>query len=426
MLTEDRNRLLTEVGPGTPMGRLLRHYWMPIAGASEFEGPGSRPVRLMGEDLLLFRDGQGQWGLIDRHCAHRRADLSDGFVEDHGVRCVYHGWTFDVAGRCVEQPYEDEAIGRPALRERFRVSAYPVREKGGLLWAYLGPQPAPELPDWEPFSWPDGYVQVVFAELPCNWFQTQENSIDPVHFEWAHDYWSAIQRGGQRPRIPRHLKLAFDEFEHGFTYRRVREGGDESDEAWTIGRVFLWPNGFFLGEHFEWRVPIDDENTLSVTWKYQHVPRHREPYVQPRIPAWHGPIKDASGRWITSHVMNQDFVAWAGQGRIADRTKENLSASDQGIAAVRRRFFEELDAMDAGKPLKAVFRDPALNVQVPLPMMGRADVVRGHTVEEIAQSPRLRRNYTMYPFQAGQPEEVRAEFEAAMGLQGLLEPPATR
>ena len=146
----------------------------------------------------------------------------------------------------------------------------------------------------------------------------------------------------------KHLKLVFEEFDYGFIYKRVREGQREGDPVWTVGRVTLWPNGFYLGNHFEWRVPIDDENTLSVCWFFMRVPKGREPYVQDKVPTWVSPIKDANGRWISSHVINQDIIAWVGQGTIADRTKENLGASDLGIAMMRKRLFEELDAVARG------------------------------------------------------------------------------
>jgi 5,5'-dehydrodivanillate O-demethylase len=371
----------------------------------------------MGEDLVLYKDLSGTFGLVDRRCAHRRADLAHGMVEKNGLRCNYHGWRFDATGQCVEQPYEDTCFPERNAKQRVQIKAYPVQAKGGMLWTYMGPQPAPLLPDWEAFSWPDGFTQIVVSEVPCNWFQCQENSIDPVHFEWMHENWGKRRRTGDTALGPAHLKLQFDEFEYGFVYRRTREDSDENDDAWTIGRVCLWPNGFFLGEHFEWRVPIDDENTLSVTWKYTRVPQGREPYVQQSIPTWYGPIKDERGQWIDTHVMNQDFLAWVGQGVIADRTQERLGASDQGIVAIRRRFFEELEKVAAGGEAKGTIRDPAQNVRVQLPMMDRAQVVAGHSVDEIMKHPRMKLFYTSYIFQAGQPEAVRQAFSDAMGLE---------
>ena len=418
MLEAEKNRMLTLVGPGTPMGNLLRRYWMPVAGVSEFDSRHTKPVRLMGEDLVLYKDLSGAFGLIDRHCAHRRADLAHGMTEKNGLRCNYHGWLFNETGKCVEQPFEDQCFPDRKAKGRVSLRAYPVQAKGGMLWTYMGPLPAPLLPDWEAFSWPNGYSQVVLSEVPCNWFQCQENSIDPVHFEWMHENWGKRLRTGDTAQGPTHLKLAFDEFEYGFVYRRTKEDSDDTDDAWTVGRVCLWPNGFFLGEHFEWRVPIDDENTLSVTWKYTRVPKGREPYVQSSIPTWYGPLKDAQGNWINTHVMNQDFLAWVGQGVIADRTQERFGASDRGIVAMRRRFFEEMDRLAAGGEPKGTIRDPERNVQVPLPMMDRNQVLKAHTVEEIMAGPaRMKLMYTTYIFQAGQPEWVRQQYSEAMGLE---------
>src|SRR3984885_5443772 len=227
MLTEERNRLLAQVGAGTPMGELLRRYWMPIAGESEFDKNPVKAVRLMGEDLVLYRDLSGNYGLVDRHCPHRRADLSYGFVEECGLRCNYHGWLYDRDGRTLEQPFEDIANPDAHYRDKVQIKAYPVEVKAGLLWAYLGPQPAPLVPNYEPFLWTNGFRQIVMSEIPCNWCQCQENSIDPVHFEWMHENWGSTLRGGSGVGAPRHLKVAFDEFEYGMVYRRVREGGSE-------------------------------------------------------------------------------------------------------------------------------------------------------------------------------------------------------
>jgi 5,5'-dehydrodivanillate O-demethylase len=417
MLSAEKNRMLTQVGPATPMGELLRRYWMPIAGVSEFDETPIKPVRLLGEDLVLYRDLSGTFGLVDRRCPHRRADLAHGMVEQCGLRCSYHGWRMDEEGQCVEQPFEDTAFPERNMKARIRTKAYPVQVKAGMVWAYLGPQPAPLLPDWEPFSWRNGFVQVVISSIPCNWFQCQENSIDPVHFEWMHENWGQRLRGANSQYGPTHLKLDFEEFEHGFVYKRVKENSSENDPMWTVGRVCLWPNGFFLGEHFEWRVPIDDENTLSVTWKFTRVPREREPYEQVDIPTWVGPTHDAAGNWINTHVMNQDFLAWVGQGTIADRTQENLGASDRGIAMIRRKFFEEMEAVANGAEPKGTIRDPAYNVRVPLPVADRDSVMAGYTTAQILADPRKRMMATTYMFQAGQPETVRQAFSSAMGIE---------
>src|SRR5262245_37339390 len=242
VLSEEQNRALTEVGPGTRMGELLRRYWMPIAAVSELDDQPIKPVRLMGEDLVLYRDRRGGLGLLDRHCAHRRADLAYGFVEECGLRCHYHGWLYGETGQCLAQPFEQIAHPEARFKDRIRIKAYPVEAKAGLVWAYLGPSPAPLVPTWEPFTWKNGFVQIVFSEIPCNWLQCQENSIDPVHFEWLHGAWSRVLRGAEGARPPTHLRIGFDEFEYGFVYRRVLEGGTDADELWTVGRTCLWPN----------------------------------------------------------------------------------------------------------------------------------------------------------------------------------------
>ena len=398
MLSAEDNATLTRVGRGTPMGELMRRYWQPVAAVAQLDEHPTLPVRLMGEDLVLYRDTSGRYGLLDRHCAHRRADLAYGTVEACGLRCHYHGWLFDGAGACLEQPFEEVAHPEARFKDKIRLTAYPVEAKGGLLWAYLGPAPAPLVPDWDLFHQP-GYKQIVFSEIPCNWFQGQENSIDPVHFEWLHSNWSAAQRG-DATRAPRHLKLAFEEFEWGFTYRRVREDTTEDDELWTVGRVCLWPNCLYTGK-FEWRVPIDDERTLHVAWFNDPVPG-TAPFEQPRIPYWHGPIQDpTTGRWITSHIMNQDFVAWIGQGAIADRTKEHLGESDRGVILLRRRMLEEAGIAGRGGDPKAVIRDAAKNVRLPLPTIreGRGAPVRPPD----APRPMV--------FHAGQPREIVAEMK---------------
>jgi 5,5'-dehydrodivanillate O-demethylase len=397
------------------MGNLLRRYWMPVAGASELDAKPVKPLRILGEDLVLYRDRGGRYGLIARRCAHRGADLSCGTVEETGIRCFYHGWKFNEQGACIEQPYEDIASPNPKSRAGCDIAGYPVRALAGLLWAYMGPQPAPELPVWEPFTFENGFREIVTADIPCNWFQCQENSIDPVHFEWMHDNWNAQLRGSNT-QAPRHLKLRFDEFEHGFVYRRIREGLDESDPNWSIGRVALWPNAFYLGMHFEWRVPVDDENTLSIAWFFMRVPKGREPYVQEQIPTWVSPVCDEKGDFIVSHVINQDIVGWVGQGRIADRTKENLRSSDIGIIEMRKRFFADLDRVAKGEDPSGLIRDKAKAARVPLPDVMRKYNVEGVPLADYHKHPLLRERLAGFRHHFGQPPEVRRAFEEAMGI----------
>ena len=202
----------------------------------------------------------------------------------------------------------------------------------------------------------------------------------------------------------KHLKLKFEEFDYGFIYKRVREDSDERNPYWTVGRVALWPNGFYLGNHFEWRVPIDDENTLSVAWFFMRVPKGREPYVQDKVPTWVSPIKDENGRWISSHVINQDIIAWVGQGRIADRTKENIGASDMGIAMIRKRLFDDLDAIAQGQEPKAIIRN--------------SNVARCVELPYLPEEGKRRRDH------ARGPRQISAAEGAPAGLPALLRPAA--
>ena len=417
MLTREQNDLLTQVGPDAAMGQLLRSYWMPIAGTSEFDSIQSKSLKILGEELVLYKDLSGHFGLVDRNCVHRRADLSAGMVEVNGIRCHYHGWLFSANGDCLEQPFEDTVHPEINSKSKIKIKSYPTQVKSGLIWAYLGQTPVPQLPDWEPFSWKDGFVQVVISSVPCNWFQCQENSIDPIHFEWMHENWGNRLRTNKIEYGAKHLKIDFKEFEYGFTYHRIKQGSDEQDEAWQVGRVCLWPNGFFLGEHFEWRVPIDDENTLSVTWKYTRVPKEMEPYQQTVIPTWYGPVFDENGKPIDTHVMNQDFLAWMGQGKIADRTKERLGASDKGIVMMRKRFFDELQNHSNKKPLKAMIHDASINHQIKLPMVYGHQVTQSRSIEEIKDHKTLYPFYKSYVFQSGQPEWVKKMSSQALGIE---------
>lgn len=422
MLSEATNRLLTEVGPGTRMGTYLRRYWHPIAAESELAQPGTLACRMLGEDLVVYRDLSGQLGLLDRHCPHRRADLSYGYVESRGLRCNYHGWRFDSDGRCLEQPFED--LSHPGRRacDQPITRAYVVRAHAGLLWAYLGPEPAPLIPDWEPFSWKNGFVQVFFAEVPCNWLQCQENAIDPVHLEWMHLNWSVRQSGRTGQYTPRHLKIAFDETEYGYVYRRITEASSAEDDLWALGRATLWPNGFYAGDHFDWHTPIDERTTLRVSWAFARVPHERQPYEQPLpVPSWRGPVKDADGRWLAHRPVNQDFVALVGQGVIADRTAEHLVASDQGVIMLRRRLLAELDAAAAGKEPKALLRDPAANSRLRLPCPNRHIYLDGLPLREMLAHPSVGAMIRAYPFQAGEPAAIRRAFIAALGLDELAE-----
>lgn len=405
MLTPDQNDLLAKVGPGTPMGRLMRRYWHPVAAVGELDDNPVKPIRLMGEDLVLFKDVSGEYGLLERHCPHRRADLSYGWVEESGgLRCSYHGWLFDTTGRCIGQPFEQIAHPEANFKEKVRATAYHAQAKAGLLWAYIGEEPTPELWDWDRY-YDRGYKQVVFSEIPCNWLQCQENSIDPVHFEWLHSNQS-LRLKGDPDYSPTHTRIGFEEFEFGIRYLRIRSDTDEENELWKVGRVCLWPNALYTG-HFEWRVPVDDEHTLSVGWFIDPIPGE-QPFEQERIPFWHSPIVDEeTGRWISSHIMNQDFIAWVGQGAVSDRWNEHLGESDRGVIMLRKQLMDDLAVVEGGGDPKGVLRDARRNVMVPLPRI-RAEIGQFAPTKH---PPR-------FPFQVDQPKEIEAEYHALWAEYG--------
>src|SRR5579872_3856385 len=179
MLSKEDNDILCRVGPGTPMGQLMRHYWVPGALASELPAPDSDPLRLrlLGENLIAFRDTNGRVGVVQNHCPHRGASLFFGRNEENGLRCVYHGWKFDVTGQCVDMPNEPAESN---FKNKVKATAYPCRERGGIIWAYMGPRSAPpELPDFEANTI-EG-CQVFAAMRDSNWLQALEGDIDTCH-----------------------------------------------------------------------------------------------------------------------------------------------------------------------------------------------------------------------------------------------------
>ena len=169
------------------MGELFRRYWMPVAAVSQLFAHPTKAVKVLGESLVLYRNRSGNYGLIQDACAHRNTNLLWGIPEDNGLRCPYHGWLYDATGQCLEQPAE---APESTFKDKVKIVAYPVEELGGLLWAWLGPEPRPMVPHWEMFVKPDSVRDIGWAILPCNWLQIMENSLDPVHGEYHHQYFS--------------------------------------------------------------------------------------------------------------------------------------------------------------------------------------------------------------------------------------------
>ncbi len=373
MLSRERQEMLTRVGPGTPMGELLRRYWMPVGASSELPAGTVLPRRLLGEDLVLYRDTEGRPALLEERCPHRRTSLVGGFVDAEGIRCPYHGWKFDASGACLEMPAEppdSNLLGRVCAR------AYPVEELGGLLFAYLGPDPAPLLPRYDLFVWDNVLRDVGRAQLPCNWLQIMENSVDPHHVEWLHGHHLAQVRERQGEEAPTHyrrrqIRVGFDLFEHGIVKRRVLEGGSEEDDDWKIGHPLVFPIMLRVGSHrqhrFQIRVPVDDTHTMHYWYACYRPPDGVDAPPQVEVPLYEVPWQDETGEHIMDFVDGQDIMVWVTQGPIADRTRETLGSSDRGIALYRRLLLDQLEVVRTGKDPLGVIRDPAANEIIELP-----------------------------------------------------------
>lgn len=375
MLSVRENEDLTRVGPGTPMGELLRRYWFPVAASSELvttepsgglHRGGTKAVRLLGEDLVLFRDLKGRVGLIEPRCAHRRVNLVFGIAEEQGLRCPYHGWMYDTDGRCVEQPFEEMMHADGRFKSTVQLKAYPVEELGGLVFAYLGPQPAPLLPRWDLLVWDNVIRDIETIQLDCNWVQAMENSVDQVHTQWLHAYYTAWTTGKKRT-IRTHQKIAFDEFEHGIMKRRLYVDEPEDSPDWTTGHPLLFPNILRLGNQLQIRVPTDDEHTMHYLYTGHVAPPGVTAPTQDTIPTREVPMYDDQGRQLLDFNQAQDRMAWTTQGAIASRDKERLGESDTGVIMYRRMLQKQAAIVaDGGDPLN-VFRDPAKNQIIELP-----------------------------------------------------------
>lgn len=372
MVTAAQQDALTRVGPGTPMGTLLRRYWMPVGASSELAPGGVKAVRLLGEDFALYRAETGEPALLDARCPHRGASLVHGIVEGASLRCAYHGWRFAPDGACVELPTlaPDEAV-----RARACTRGHRVAELGGLVFAYLGPEPAPLLPRYDVFVWP-GLRDIGRAEIPCNWLQIMENSVDPVHLEWLHGRHLASVRSAHGLPPPtrygrRHEKIGFDRFAHGIVKRRVLAGGSRADDDWSVGHPLVFPLMVRVGaqrqHRFQIRVPMDDTHTLHL-WYSCYRPRDGEPAPQQdAIPVYEVPFRDPHGGPLLDFVDGGDIMAWTSQGPIADRTRELLVDTDRGVALLRRLLFEQMERVRAGDDPLGIVRDPATNAIIELP-----------------------------------------------------------
>jgi len=362
MLTRAENELFTQVGAGTPMGELLRRYWHPIAAEADMDRDPVRPVRLLGEDLVLFRDEAGRLGLVAERCAHRGISLAYGIPQENGLRCAYHGWTYDTEGHVVDMPFERACLP-------LRIRAYRVEALGGLIFAYLGPDPAPYLPRWDVLVREDFKKTCRITELPCNWLQCMDNSLDPTHFEHLHGVYGnyVMQRMGKPPMLntQKHVKIAFDMFEYGIYKRRLLEGQSEDVSDWTKGTPILFPNilaGVAIdgSAGYQFRVPVDDSHSLNINYNCAPLGAGEQPGG--KLVVRYEPLQyDKAGRVVATYVTRQDEMAWVAQGAISDRTTEHLVTSDKGILLYRKVILDNIARVQRGEDPMGVVRDAEEN-----------------------------------------------------------------
>lgn len=359
MISAETNRRLTQTGQGTPMGNLLRRYWHPIGTRVELEKDPVQPVRLLGENLTLFLSQRGEIGLVAERCAHRGLSLAYGIPQENGLRCAYHGWTYNPQGLCVDMPFEPACLP-------LKVTSYPVEELGGLIWAYLGPEPQPLLPRWELFVREDLCPKVSFKRLNCSWVQCMDNAMDPVHFEHLHGtYWSYLNRkhGTGRPaKAARHLKIDFDVFEYGAYKRRLLEDAGEDSDDWTVGHPMIFPNMVVvpagLTPGYQIRVPIDDTSTMHVIYSAGRPSPDQPQALQVERLTLNS---DDQGLVAPLSPIEQDEMAWTGQGPVSDRTAEHLATSDAGVLLFRNLLLENIERVERAEDPLGVIRDPATN-----------------------------------------------------------------
>ncbi len=365
MLTAEENALLTQVGPGSPCGELLRRYWQPVAKLSDLsDATPTKFVRILGEDLVLFKDKSGRVGLLADHCSHRGASLLYGRVEERGIACAYHGWLYDTEGNCLETPAEpDGSMFCLTVKQR----AYPVREHYGLYWAYMGPLPAPSLIRWDALEL--GLKSVGGpSRFDCNWLQVMENHMDQSHVFILHQ--DTAQRGVDglstaRGRIEALEELEYREVPVGIKRKQVHRSGYVDTDVMTF------PNVQRVYDMFLINVPVDDAHTMRFI-----------PIADVGLGDWWagrerddaGPGRDTQARPITKNPPNaihpnatyrmsggtqaQDLMALETQGHIADRTVERLATSDRGIVMYREMLEREIQRVQQGLDPLGVVRDP--------------------------------------------------------------------
>ncbi|MGY2849757.1 nitrite reductase/ring-hydroxylating ferredoxin subunit [Bradyrhizobium sp. USDA 4510] len=373
MMSQEANDLITRTGRKDPCGKLMRSYWQPAALVDELDGPRPvRPVRLLGENLVLFRGEDGSYGLIDRHCAHRGADLAFGRLEHGGLRCAFHGWLFDTSGQCIETPAEPAGS---QLCKGIRQRSYPVVEKSGILWAWLGEGAPPAFPELDCFVAPGSHTFAFKGHMNCNWLQALEVGIDPAHASFLHRFFEdedtsaaygkqfrGASAGSDMPmtKILREYDRPIINVEHteyGLRLIALRELDAERTHVRVTNQLF--PHGFVIPMSTEmtitqWHVPVDDENCYwyaiftsyaAPVDKQKMRDQRLELYTLPDYKSRKNksndygfdPHEQATETYtgMGTDINVHDQWAVESMGAIQDRTNEHLGQSDKAIVQYR-------------------------------------------------------------------------------------------
>lgn len=381
MTTRDENQTLCRVGPGTPGGEMFRRYWLPVGISADLKDKPTM-VRVLGEDLVLFRDGAGRPGLLGAFCSHRRTNLALGTSTSLGLQCRYHGWQYDVSGRVVLTPGEPPESD---LKEGVSHTAYPCADQGGIVFAYMGPQPAPLTPRYDFVAAPGERHVKVTGIANCNWLQCVENGIDPLHVSFTHrDVWEDLEI---------EPTMGFEETPWGLVHKAYRP--TEHDGIWNYREHHLIMPGISIGGSqgrnlvgpagtpplsCRWSVPIDDETTLIIRliWKaadnpgvFTNDPLPRgwraitvEPYKEYREKVGNEPPE--LGYTMPPIIATEDATILESMGPIVDRENENLlTYGDFGIQALRAMYLNEIRAVEAGRDPRGTFRTDHDVITVP-------------------------------------------------------------
>ncbi len=384
MLPREQNELLCRTDRGTPMGEVMRRYWQPVGVSDEIKAGGKpKEVKVMGEELVLFRDDKGRPGLLGLHCSHRLTSLAYGRVEDGGIRCPFHGWLYDLNGRCLEQPAEPEPYC-----DRIRHPSYPCEELGGLVFAYMGPEDKkPLLPRYEVLVREDGTRKVDFYPINSNYLQNVEGAVDTAHFSYLHmERWSKVKSKLAQLAKP---KIEFREVDFGLWQKSQLPDVNREIIDLVYGHFFM-PAGFMriqgsprdrtLIQKFQsWYVPMDDEHTMRYQVAFSPPEKNGRPFEWPPATPYEqpGPWNEYYRKYEETDTicgiplstpgsnvkgfLAQDSMVNETQGLIVDRTQEHLGFHDKVLAAQRVMCLVAIEDVRKGRDPKHVIREPEKN-----------------------------------------------------------------